>query len=694
MAAKKKNTSPKITDKWYDFNIDPETLKVIEISWDLTYERKVVRLYETDDNPNKEVMHINLRNNCASYYFVFDKRNKRIFAYPIALSGHETRKSCPNAQYKKLNHLPFYMFDKDKQMWQINRTSSRMNVRWNPVTRQYDYDLRKPGAYKVSRISTMYYNVQAQLTSHVRSMFAELYGEPFVYQRHIVTDADIRSAGYAWTSWLAAKGRKYSEKTIKDTQEIMSKISSDRRRLAEMDKGEERMWEFGVTLETVDGMDLLAYYSSGEEIFRQVLNKKTNKMAHYIWKNNGWSKSSKPSDYGSVHHLMILPSYRQAHVHDYQYIAAAKTYYENSEYVRHRWYSSDYHLYQFIKNYVANPVAPQLLQIQDQNGRNEMFKNYCGIQSIYGKIPNKGRNIYARLGVNKYQFNNPNLIFYVKELLKTDSIYHIDNQTWDRYAEAFVGKKTLSYPDEDIILSLRSRGEFSIDRWIKICQLDQIGKLKYGMSGYTGNVRTIYRDYYRLLDAMEEFGIDTSAYPLVFNDVQQLRRYHDEASVAVSSVKNRALDERFAMLYEKRLKMLEDDGTYMIAMPKCSSDLTLEGSHLHHCVGGYARSVADGNTAIYFLRKSAEPNVPWLTVEVRNKRCQQIHGSCNAWMGSKDEYFDAVPFLVWWFEKHDIECSDNLLTNCATGYSSCATCRSMPTQRINEYKESKKKNKK
>ena len=693
MATKKKDVAPKIAEKWYDFEIDPETLKVIEISWDLTYERKVVRLYETDDNPNKEVLKINLRNNCASYYFVYDKRNKRIFAYPMALNGHNTRKDCPNAQYRKLNHLPFYMFDKDKQMWKITRKPERTNGRWNPETRQYTYDLRQPGAYKVSRLSTMYYNVQAQLTSHIRAMFAELYGEPFVYQRHIVTDSDIRSASYAWTSWLGAKGRKYSEKTIKNTQELMAKISSDRRRLAEMYKGEERMWEFGVTLETVEGMDVLAYYSSGEEIFRQILNKKTFKMENYIWKNKEWSKSGKPSNYGVVHHLMILPSYSQARAHDYQYIAAAQAYYTNESTDR-RWYSPDYHLYHFIKNYIANPTAPQLLQIQDQNGRIEMFKNYCSIQTIYGKIPNKGRNIYARLGVNKYQFNNPHLICYIKELLKTDTIYHIDNQTWDRYAEAFAGKRTLDYPDMDIISFLRGRGEFSVDRWIKICQLDEIGRLKYGMTGYTGNVRTIYRDYYRLLDSMMEFGVDTSAYPLVFNDVMQLRRYHDEASVAVSSVKNRALDEKFAMLYERRKHMLEDDGTYMIAMPKCSSDLTLEGSHLHHCVGGYARSVADGSTAIYFLRKSTEPNVPWLTVEVRNKRCQQIHGSCNAWMGSKDEYFDAVPFLVWWFEKHGIECSDNLLTNRATGYSACSVNRNMPTQKIDAYKESKKKSQK
>ena len=158
----------------------------------------------------------------------------------------------------------------------------------------------------------------------------------------------------------------------------------------------------------------------------------------------------------------------------------------------------------------------------------------------------------------------------------------------------------------------------------------------------------------------------------------------------MSNVRNRAQDEKFEMLYSKRIKMLENDGEYLIDMPKCSADLTEEGSCLHHCVGGYVSSVANGNTAIYFLRQASEPDTPWLTVEVANKQCRQIHGACNAWMGSKDEYFNAVPFLVWWFEKHEIAYNENLLTNMATGYSQSSSRRAMPTAKIEAYKQSMK----
>jgi hypothetical protein len=63
-------------------------------------------------------------------------------------------------------------------------------------------------------------------------------------------------------------------------------------------------------------------------------------------------------------------------------------------------------------------------------------------------------------------------------------------------------------------------------------------------------------------------------------------------------------------------------------------------------------------------------------------------------MGSRDEYFAAVPFLVWWFEKHGITYNDNLLTNQATGYGSINSRREMPIAKIEQYKELHKEKKK
>lgn len=684
----KKNTLPKIAKKWYDFKIDPKTLRPIRFSWRLASGTKNVIIYGSLDKKSEDYLDVNLRNCITSYYFIMDKTNKRIFAYPIILTGHDTRSSCETAHYEKINSNTFYMWDEHKQLWEVPYREYQKYLGYDWQNRQSRYETVKAEPHKVSRLSTYYYKVQCQLPSHIRSMFAELYGSDFVYQNKLITDSDIRVNHWYWTSWLNTKGRKYSDKTIKATDDLMNKFNAECRT-------EEEIKSHGsnasIVLETVNDITALCYYSQGKEVFRQIFNAKTGKMENFIWKNDKWQKSGKLSDWQQVNSFIISQSYQDTHEHDYKFLKEAYEHYQKMCESQRYWYSPNSKIYHFVLNYMSKPVIHQLLQIQNSGSRAEMYKSEGKISSIYGKIPNRGKTMFAKLGVNKYQFDHPSIIVYMKWLLEQNNISHIDNQTWDRCMTAFQGERPDNWNDKEILKFLRGHGEFSLDRWIKICNLDRMHSLDRDRYGYSNSpIKQLYKDYYSSLSAINEFGMDISSYPLLFNDKQQLQRFHDEAARAVSNVRNKAQDEKFQMLYAKREKMLENDGKHLISMPKCSADLTHEGSYLHHCVGGYVNNVANGNTAIYFLRQASEPDTPWLTVEVRNKSCVQIHGACNAWMGSKDEYFDAVPFLVWWFEKHDISYSDNLLTNKATGYGSSPSNRPMPTAAIEQYKALRK----
>ena len=682
----KKNELPKIAKKWYDFKIDTKTLRPVRFSWWLSSGEKEVMHYDSPNKSSIDILNCNLRNCISSYYFVLDKVNKRIFAYPIQLTGHQTRSSCENAHWEAIDTNCFYMWDENKQLWEIPRRDYQKYLGYDYQNHRSRYETIKAEPHKVSRLSTYYYKVQAQLPSYIRSIFSEFYGDDFVYQNKLITDEELRGNHWYWTCWLNTKGRKYSDKTIKSVDELMNKFSSECRTHKEISSS----YNTTATLETINGITALCYFSQGKETFRQIFNTKTGKMENFIWKNNKWVKSGKLSDWQQLNSFTVDQSYKDTHEYDCKFITEAREHYEKHKNTSHYWYSPEKNLYDFMKNYISKPVIHQLLQIQNETSRNAMYLNHGDISKIYGKIPNRGKTMFAKLGINKYQFENPGIIVYMKWLLEQTNISHIDNQTWDKCSKAFYREKISAWNDVAIIEFLESKGEFSLDRWCKICNLSNQFK-KTGSYGYCNDpVKQLYADYYKSLSAISEFGMDISSYPLLFNDKQQLQRYHDEAARAVSNVRNKAQDEKFQMLYNKRIKMLENDGDYLIDMPQCSADLTTEGSYLHHCVGGYVNSVANGNTAIYFLRQASEPNTPWLTVEVRNKRCAQIHGACNAWMGSKDEYFNAVPFLVWWFEQHDISYDDNLLVNMATGYGASTSHRDMPYAKIEAYKQSKR----
>ena len=682
----KKNELPKIAKKWYDFKLDPKTLRPVKFAWSLASGRKEVIHYNASSKDIRDYLNCNLRNCINSYYFVLDKVNKRIFAYSIQLTGHQTRSSCETAHWEAVNTNCFYMWDENKQLWEVPYREYQRYLGYDYQNRQSRYETVKAEPRKVSRLSTYYYKVQCQLPSHIRKIFSELYGNDFVYQNKLITDQEIRDNHWYWTCWLNTKGRKYSDKTIKATDELMNKFSSECRTHEEISHG----YSTTVTLETINGITAICYFSQGQETFRQIFNPKTGKLDSFVWKNGKWTKSGKLSDWQQLNSFNIKQSYKDTHEYDYKFLKEADLYYNKREGDRRYWYSPCRSLYEFTMSYISNPVIHQLLQIQNESSRNEMYQQGGKINNIYGKTPNRGKTMFAKLGINKYQFDNPKVIVYMKWLLNQNNISHIDNQTWDKCSAAFKDEMTNGYNDREIINFLQSKGEFSLDRWIKICQLNslhrQINSYGYGAEP----IKQLYKDYYSSLNAISEFGMDISSYPLLFNDRQQLQRFHDDAARAVSNVRNKAQDEKFEMLYNKRIKMLANDGEYLIDMPKCSADLTEEGSKLKHCVGGYVHNVANGNTAIYFLRQTSAPNEPWLTVEVRNKQCIQIHGSCNAWMGSKDEYFNAVPFLVWWFDQHEIECDENLLTNMATGYCQAMSRREMPYAKIATYKQSKK----
>jgi hypothetical protein len=100
----------------------------------------------------------------------------------------------------------------------------------------------------------------------------------------------------------------------------------------------------------------------------------------------------------------------------------------------------------------------------------------------------------------------------------------------------------------------------------------------------------------------------------------------------------------------------------MIVLPQSVEDIVREGKLQNHCVGGYADRHAEGKLHILFLRKIAEPTVPYYTMEVStNGNIRQCRGYANNWAhkGGKPKTDDIIEFekryqkyLTKLFKKH------------------------------------------
>lgn len=72
-------------------------------------------------------------------------------------------------------------------------------------------------------------------------------------------------------------------------------------------------------------------------------------------------------------------------------------------------------------------------------------------------------------------------------------------------------------------------------------------------------------------------------------------------------------------------------GGLMIRPCANEEELILEGKLLHHCVATYAKSYAEGRTAILFIRRTSEPDKPFFTLEFdeKAKKVRQNRGLRN-----------------------------------------------------------------
>lgn len=134
-----------------------------------------------------------------------------------------------------------------------------------------------------------------------------------------------------------------------------------------------------------------------------------------------------------------------------------------------------------------------------------------------------------------------------------------------------------------------------------------------------------YRDYLEMCHRLD--------YNLRNSFVQfpkDLETAHDRVQRRVKIKDSIQLREDFTAATEAISRNLdfEADGM-MIVVPSGPAELAAEGNALHHCVGGYADRVARRECIILFLRLASDPDKPFFTIEIRNRKAVQVRGLCN-----------------------------------------------------------------
>jgi hypothetical protein len=137
---------------------------------------------------------------------------------------------------------------------------------------------------------------------------------------------------------------------------------------------------------------------------------------------------------------------------------------------------------------------------------------------------------------------------------------------------------------------------------------------------------------------------------------RELKRRHDEAVAEIERRQAEITAEEYSKKFGEAEQVLREvrekfeyagDG-FFIRVPERIVDIVREGNYLHHCAGAtdrYFDRIKQHETYICFLRKTAEPDTPFYTIEVEPGGTIRQH---RGMFDEEPEIESVKPFLREW----------------------------------------------
>lgn len=270
----------------------------------------------------------------------------------------------------------------------------------------------------------------------------------------------------------------------------------------------------------------------------------------------------------------------------------------------------------YMANAAMYPIAEKLCKAGFREAVQELVEERKANSSL---INWHERDIFSALGVNRAEL----------KMLRGDSgqadmdyyrAYRRAKKSGDRQPEE-AARLTVTYDTysdkkqmNDI---LRAAGITRIDLY-RYLEAHKGKKSAY-------RIQQIWRDY---ANAAKNCGYDMTQRAVILP--RDIERAHDDAvaldlrlhpRTVYGSVTN--ITDELREAFAKRAPVLarrfaRTGAEYYIRIPQTPEEIIAEGQTLRHCVGGYnyIKNHADGRNPILFLRRVAEPDTPWYTMEI------------------------------------------------------------------------------
>ena len=156
-------------------------------------------------------------------------------------------------------------------------------------------------------------------------------------------------------------------------------------------------------------------------------------------------------------------------------------------------------------------------------------------------------------------------------------------------------------------------------------------------------VAMIYKDYHCFAEQLKyDLGDPKNKFP------HKLKEMHDRLAEQVEQQNNKQLNEKIEKVADALERFTWVADGLIIRPARSAAELSTEGKLLDHCVGTYAKKYSEGKTALFFIRRAEQPEIPYYTLELREKDMTvvQNHGYSNKQQTPEIKEFEQK-WLAW-----------------------------------------------
>ena len=298
----------------------------------------------------------------------------------------------------------------------------------------------------------------------------------------------------------------------------------------------------------------------------------------------------------------------------------------------------------YLTSLYYNPIIETLVKI----GMSHLVTD---VVSEKIKIHDEQKRIWQKLGLSKANFE-----FAKREHLSSEDLQKlISINEYDEKVDENSFYRWINEFSKADLYSIRSITEHIRVTLKQI--MDYMESVYYDQGCECEEGITLWRDYLRNYQNFHKHNpkTDEEKFPA------SLKKSHD--ILAMQNTKW-AYDSNATVRQFKKLmkgwKHLEfEDDSYKMMLPRTPRDITQEGARQHHCVGGYIRSVLDGDCLILFLRRKENEDRSFFTLEYDlHNSIRQIKGKFNHSIGEMldvKERQKLLNFLAKWSRKTGID---------------------------------------